>query len=114
MGIGLAIYTLMIAVFSGFAGPVISGALVQQMGSFSQVMALNGAFLMAAAVLMAGLAVWERQQQARAAAQEDDEDDLQHQHQQQSAVHGKDTQRAQQRGGGGGKENDVELARMQQ
>lgn len=62
VGIGLAIYTLVIACFSGFLGPIIVGALVQQMGSFSEAMVVNGAVMIGAGLLMAGLSVWERRQ----------------------------------------------------
>jgi len=62
VGIGLAIYTLVIACFSGFLGPIIVGALVQQMGSFSEAMVVNGAVMIGAGLLMVGLSVWERRQ----------------------------------------------------
>lgn len=73
VGIGLAIYTLLIALFSGFLGPVIAGALVQEMGSFSQAMVVNGAVMVGAGLLMVVLAVWERRQARAAAADEDHE-----------------------------------------
>lgn len=76
VGIGLAIYTLLIALFSGFAGPVIAGALVQEMGSFSQAMVVNGAVMVGAGLLMLGLFAWERRQARRAAAAADVEDQL--------------------------------------
>jgi hypothetical protein len=71
VGIGLAIYTLLIALFSGFLGPVIAGALVQEMGSFSQAMVVNGAVMVGAGLLMTMLAVFERRQARAAAADED-------------------------------------------
>lgn len=76
VGIGLAIYTLLIALFSGFAGPVIAGALVQEMGSFSQAMYVNGAVMVGAGLLMLGLFVWERRQARLAASAADLEDQL--------------------------------------
>jgi hypothetical protein len=72
VGIGLAIYTLLIALFSGFLGPVIAGALVQAMGSFSQSMMVNGAVMVAAGLLMIGLSVWERRQARWADAEGED------------------------------------------
>lgn len=72
VGIGLAIYTLLIALFSGFVGPVIAGALVQAMGSFSQSMMVNGAVMVAAGLLMIGLSVSERRQARWADAEAED------------------------------------------
>lgn len=65
VGVGLALYTLAIACFSGFLGPVLTGALVTVMHSFAQATLLNGACIIAAGLLMAGLAVWERRQARR-------------------------------------------------
>ena len=117
VGIGLAIYTLLIALFSGFVGPVIAGALVQELGGFGQAMAANGAFMLGAAFLMAGLSVWERRR-ARAAALEEEEH---HQHIDETAdaaalVGSKDAaqQDELQDASRRGHKNDVELARMQQ
>lgn len=75
VGIGLAIYTLLIALFSGFLGPVIAGALVQQMGSFSQAMLVNGAVMVGAGLLMAGLAIWERREARLKAAELEQEEE---------------------------------------
>ena len=72
-GIGLAIYTLVIACFSGFLGPIIVGALVHSMGSFSQAMVANGTFLIGAGLLMTGLGLWERRRAHRGASSHDED-----------------------------------------
>jgi hypothetical protein len=59
-GIGLALYTAILACLGGFSGPVIIGTMVQRLGSFSQATIAMGAILCAAGLLMAGLAVWEK------------------------------------------------------
>lgn len=122
VGIGLAIYTLLIALFSGFVGPVIAGALVQELGSFGQAMTANGAFMLGAAFLMFGLAVWERRQaRARAAAEEEAVAEEHQQHNgttaagaagvgSKDAIQGDELRDA----GGSGRRSDVEMARMQQ
>ncbi|KAF6256298.1 major facilitator superfamily domain-containing protein, partial [Scenedesmus sp. NREL 46B-D3] len=56
-GIGLALYTAILACLGGFSGPVIIGTMVQQLGSFSQATIAMGAILCSAGLLMAGLAV---------------------------------------------------------
>lgn len=38
---GLAIYTAVLACLGGFSGPVIIGAMVERLGSFSQVSNIN-------------------------------------------------------------------------
>lgn len=64
-GIGLALYTAILACLGGFSGPVIIGTMVQRLGSFSQATIVMGAILCSAALLMAGLAMWERCQRKR-------------------------------------------------
>jgi hypothetical protein len=61
-GIGLALYTAILACLGGFSGPVIIGTMVQRLGSFSQATIAMGAILCAAGLLMAGLAVSEHRQ----------------------------------------------------
>lgn len=112
VGIGLAIYTLLIALFSGFAGPVIAGALVQEMGSFSQAMVVNGAVMVGAGLLMLGLFVWERRQARRAAAAADVEDQLEEEEEEEGhqAVVAVDSVGARSRDTSSTRKRDIELA----
>lgn len=111
VGIGLAIYTLLIALFSGFAGPVIAGALVQEMGSFSQAMVVNGAVMVGAGLLMLGLFVWERRQARRAAAAADVEDQLEEEEEEgHQAVVAVDSVGARSRDTSSTRKRDIELA----
>eukprot|EP00878_Enallax_costatus_P032050 GHUV01035143.1.p1 GENE.GHUV01035143.1~~GHUV01035143.1.p1 ORF type:complete len:433 (+),score=47.34 GHUV01035143.1:803-2101(+) len=60
VGIGLALYTAVCGILAGFSGPLITGAFVQKMGSFSLATVADGVMLIAAGLLMAGLACWEK------------------------------------------------------
>jgi hypothetical protein len=64
-GIGLALYTAILACLGGFSGPVIIGTMVQRLGSFSQATIAMGAILCSAGLLMAALAVWEHCQRRK-------------------------------------------------
>lgn len=60
VGIGLALYTAVCGILAGFTGPLITGAIVQKMGSFSLATIADGVLLIAAGLLMTGLAFWEK------------------------------------------------------
>lgn len=58
-GVGLSIFNAVCAAIGGFVGPFVVGALVQQLGTFSEATIVMGVFLAAAGLLGLGLGLLE-------------------------------------------------------